>query len=176
MAPEATAQAHDDVAVAQLRRLHVDVAEHSNKEIGETWTPEQNVLRDVRLFFAYDAACRWAVLLMVTEALLHRHVLQGAGSEGLSSPQASPPGGRLQSARGILVGDHSQWVVFRRRWGAFWRHLMRIDLENEAERSSLQMAPPGLASDLQRATSHFASVRRKTRPRITHLHSMTSRS
>ena len=26
---------------------------------------------------------------------------------------------------------------------------VRIDLQNEAERSSLQMAPPGLASDLQ---------------------------
>ncbi|KAF0303365.1 hypothetical protein FJT64_024651 [Amphibalanus amphitrite] len=91
MVPEAACQARDDVAVEQLHRLYVDLAEHPNKEIGETRTPEQHVLRGVRLFFAYDAACRWAVLLMVPEVRVCREAADAvkvlAGHSLVTGPQ-----------------------------------------------------------------------------------------
>ena len=45
MVPEAACQGRDDVSVAQLRRVHVDVAEQPETEPGEARAPEQHMLR-----------------------------------------------------------------------------------------------------------------------------------
>ena len=45
MASEAAGQGRDDVAVAQLRSFHVDVAEQPRTERGEPRAPQQHMLR-----------------------------------------------------------------------------------------------------------------------------------
>ena len=72
MAPEATGQGRDDVAVAQLCRVHVDVAEQPKAEPGEARAPEQHMLRCVCLLLADNATRRGAVLLRTAGARARR--------------------------------------------------------------------------------------------------------
>ena len=54
MTQVATGQGRDDVAVPQLRRVHVDRAEQSESHAGQAGAVEENVLRRIGLFMSHD--------------------------------------------------------------------------------------------------------------------------